>query len=210
MPTPDQILAGLGSIANDWSLLAAAWHVYYGAIPVLVLLGGRPSRRLTGALLSLPLLSVSGLAWGTGNPFNGAFFAISSIALIVIAARLPRESIQIAPTWMVMTGAFMFLVGWVYPHFLSAASPLAYLYAAPTGLIPCPTLSATIGLALVASGVGSAAWMRVLGVTGLFYGLFGAARLGVWIDMALLLGAISILVASFTYRSSERVMAHAH
>jgi hypothetical protein len=210
MPTPDQILAGLSSIANDWSLLAIAWHLYYGAIAVLLLLGRRPSRRLTGVLLSVPLLSVSGLAWGTGNPFNGAFFAISAIALIVIAARLPRESIQIAPTWMVVTGTVMLLFGWAYPHFLNSASPLAYLYAAPTGLIPCPTLSATIGLALVANGVGSPAWMRVLGVTGLFYGVFGAARLGVWIDTALLLGAISILIASFTYRPSARELVHAH
>ncbi len=210
MPAPDQILAGLSSIANDWSFLAVAWHVYYGVIAALMVLGGRPSQRLIGALLAVPLLSVSSLAWGTGNPFNGAFFAISSIALIVIAARLPRERIQIAPTWMVVTGAFMFLFGWVYPHFLSAASPLTYLYAAPTGLIPCPTLSATIGLALVVSGVGSAAWMRVLGVTGLFYGIFGAARLGVWIDAVLLLGTIAILVASFTYRPSAQRLVHAH
>lgn len=210
MPTPDQILAGLSRTANDWRFLAIAWHLYYGAVALFLVLGGRPSRRGTGILLAMPLLSVSSLAWASGNPFNGVFFAIAAIALMMIAARLPRESIQIGPTWMVMTGTFMFLFGWVYPHFLSTASPLAYLYAAPTGLIPCPTLSATIGLALVARGVGSPAWMRVLGVTGLFYGIFGAARLGVWIDTVLLLGAIAILAASFTYRPSERRLAPAH
>ncbi len=156
------------------------------------------------------MLSVSSLAWASRNPFNGAFFAVSAIALIILGVKSPREEIRIAPTWMAVTGTFMFLFGWIYPHFLNTASPWVYLYAAPTGLIPCPTLSATIGLALVANGVGWPAWMRVLGVTGLFYGMFGAARLGVWIDAVLLLGAISILVASFTYRPSARGLVHAH
>ncbi len=208
MPAPDQILAGLSRLANDWPFLAIAWHLYYAAIALLLVLGARPSRRFTGIVLAIPLLSVGSLAWATRNPFNGAFFAVSAIVLIMLAAKLPGERIRIAQTWMVMIGTFMFLFGWVYPHFLTTASPLAYLYAAPTGLIPCPTLSATIGIALVANGIGSPTWMRVLGGTGLFYGLFGAGRLGVWIDTALLLGAITILIASLAYRSGEPELAH--
>ena len=52
----------------------------------------------------------------------------------------------------------------------------------PTGLVPCPTLSIVIGLALIVEGLDSRIWTSVLvGATGVFYGIFGAVRLGVTI-----------------------------
>lgn len=61
-----------------------------------------------------------------------------------------------------------------------------------TGLVPCPTLSIVIGLALMVGGFGSTAWSLVLGATGIFYGALGAARLGVTIDWVLMAGALMI------------------
>jgi hypothetical protein len=90
-------------------------------------------------------------------------------------------------------GALLFAFGWVYPHFLNTSSFLPYLYSAPTGLIPCPTLSIVIGLALILGGLGARTWSLVLGVTGIFYGIFGSAWLGVLIDWVLLLGALTIV-----------------
>jgi hypothetical protein len=197
MPTVEQILAGLSEIADKWRVLAIVWHVYFGALALGLVVGARPSKRLAGILLGLPLLSVSALAWVSGNPFNGTFFALSGAALIVISSRLPRESVSIGPLWAVIPGAFMFIFGWVYPHFLDTSSFLAYLYSAPTGLIPCPTLSIVIGLALVLGGCGSRAWSIVAGIAGVFYGIFGAIRLGVALDWVLLLGAVMIILAVF-------------
>ena len=87
----------------------------------------------------------------------------------------------------------MFSFGWVYPLFLESPSLLTYLYAAPTGLIPCPTLSIVIGLTVILSGLGSRLFSLLLGVSGVFYGIFGSARLGVMIDLVLLAGALLIL-----------------
>lgn len=190
MPTPEQILSGLNEIANRWQLLAVVWHVYFAVLAIGLLAGIRPSKRLAGVLLSLPLFSVSALAWSTANPFNGMLFAVIGVAMMVIAARLPQEPIQHAPRWETGAGVLMFLFGWVYPHFLEMSSWLPYLYAAPTGLVPCPTLSIVIGLSLIVGGFESRAWSLVLGAAGLFYGLFGALRLGVVIDLILLLGAL--------------------
>lgn len=88
--------------------------------------------------------------------------------------------------------------GWVYPHFLDNAALVEYLYAAPTGLIPCPTLSIVIGFTLILGGLRSRAWCLVLTIVGLFYGVFGAARLGVKIDGVLLLGALATAYAAFS------------
>ena len=197
MPAPELILNGLSTIANQWWLLAAAWHAYFAVLIVGLILGVRPSKRLAGVLLALPLLSVSILAWTAANPFNGVLLGLVGLALIVLAFRLPDERIQIAPLWVVIAGALMFVFGWVYPHFLDSFPAVAYLVAAPTGLVPCPTLSIVIGLALIAGGLDSRLWTTVLAAVGLFYGIFGALRLGVTIDFVLLLGALAILVVVF-------------
>jgi hypothetical protein len=195
MPTPEQILRGLGTIANEWQWLAVLWHIYFALLLGGMLLGVRPTKRIGGILLGLPLLSVSALAWIAANPFNGVLFTLGGVALLTMAARLPHERVQIASPWVRGAGMLLFLFGWIYPHFLEPSSFVPYLYAAPTGLVPCPTLSIVIGLSLIVGGFDSRTWSLVLGTFGIFYGLFGAMRLGVTIDWVLLLGALlSMLV----------------
>lgn len=210
MPTPEQIVGSLHEIANQWQFLAIVWHIYFGVLAVSLILGWRPLRRLFGILLAIPLFSVSALAWLSSNPFNGIVFALVGLALVVIAVRMTVERIQIAPVWAVGAGVLMFLFGWIYPHFLDTTSYVPYLYVAPTGLIPCPTLSILIGLSLLVEGLDSRAWSLVLGATGVFYGVFGALRLGVAIDLVLLVGAILLIMVSFITRAEIRRHALAH
>jgi hypothetical protein len=73
---------------------------------------------------------------------------------------------------------------------------LTYLYASPTGLIPCPTLSAVVGVGLVVEGLGSRGWSLILVGGGILYGLFGWLRLGVGMDAVLLVGALTLAVAA--------------
>ncbi len=210
MPSSDEILNSLSTIANQWQLLAIVWHIYFGVLAAGLVFGLRPSRPTGGVLLALPLLSVSVLAWMSANPFNGTMFAIAAVALIVIALRQPDAQLRIAPTWAVVAGALMYLFGWVYPHFLDTVSFVPYLYDAPVGLVPCPTLSIVIGLGLVVAGLNSRAWSAVLGAMGVFYGVFGAFRLGVTIDVVLLVGALLLLTLAFLPRTSMREPSLAH
>ena len=194
MPTNEQILSGLSEISNDWRLLALIWHIYFGLLIIALYWGIRPPKRLTGILLGLPLLSVSALAWLTANPFNGTVFGLSGIALMGISMGLPRDNVTIAAPWAVVPGILLFMFGWLYPHFLDTPSFIPYLYSAPTGLIPCPTLSIVTGLALVLGGLGSRAWSWVIGAVGIFYGVFGATHLDVAIDWILLAGAAALII----------------
>jgi hypothetical protein len=196
MPPSQQILDGLRAIANEWRSLAIAWHVVFGAGLTAFALGWRPGKRLAGMLLAIPLTSVSVLAWMTGNPFNGTFFAVVAAALAGLALKLPRGPITVAAPWMVITGGVLAAFGWAYPHFLDADSWTAHLYAAPLGLIPCPTLSALVGVALVVNGLGSRAWSLILSGSGVLYGVIGWFRLGVTIDGMLLVGAITLALAA--------------
>jgi len=194
MPTPQEILNGLTSIATEALPLAFVWHVALAAALIALFFGWRPGRRFAAVALAAPVASVAVLAWMYGNPFNGAVFSAVALVLAMVGFSLPRAPVGRGPGWAQTAGALLVAFGWGYPHFLDAFPPLLYLVAAPTGLVPCPTLSIVIGLALLGDGFGSRGGSLLLAATGLFYGAFGAFRLGVAIDLALLAGALALAV----------------
>lgn len=174
------------------------WHGYFAALMLGLAFGRHLKERIVGTLLVIPLFSVSVLAWIHGNPFNGVFFTVTGLVLLGIAVRLQGQSVGISPMRFAVPGAFLILFGWIYPHFLNDATLVAYLYSAPTGLVPCPTLSIVIGFTLVLRGLRSKTWCVVLSTAGVFYGAFGAARLGVTIDWILFFGALVAVYASYS------------
>jgi hypothetical protein len=195
MPDPQSILTNLRLIANDRIGGAVAWHVAVALCGLALALGWRPSRRLTGLLLSAPVASVGILAFMHGNPFNGAMFGAIAAVLAGIASRFGLDEAHGGTTVDRIAGAVMIAFAWLYPHFLDARPPATYLYAAPMGLIPCPTLALVIGFTLVSGGLASRAWSFTLAAAGLFYGLFGFFRLRVALDFFLVAGALALLVS---------------
>lgn len=198
-----EILAGLGRIANEAFVHAVLWHVIVGVAAAALSLGWRPSPRLVGGLLCLPLASVSGFAWAFGNPFNGSSFALLTVVLGWMAWRTPKGAVTSSRRWTPALGGLLVAFACSYPHFLVGRPALAYLVGAPLGLIPCPTLSLVIGVALIGCGPNSKGWSFVLAAAGVFYALFGALRLGVVIDLALLAGSIAIGAQALTTRKPE-------
>jgi hypothetical protein len=200
VPTSEAILEGLTRIANEWRILAVAWHLVFAALIAALLSGWRPSERRLGALLAVPFASVSALAWISANPFNGTMFAVLSLMLAWLARLLPPSPIRLSTPLRAGLGAVLVAFGWTYPHFLAADGWLPYAYAAPLGLIPCPTLAAVTGLTLLVMPPAPNAWASLLGGAGCVYGLIGAARLGVPIDTVLLAGGILLLWADRRHR----------
>jgi len=192
MPTPGQIHEGLAAVASQWSSVAILWHVAIASLLAALLLERWPTRRTLALLLALPLASVCAFAWLAHNPFNGVLFAAGAVALAVIGARLPQAASRRAPAPWAMAGFALIAFGWVYPHFLEDGSWLRYLYAAPVGLVPCPTLAAVTGFALLTGGLDSRAASLTLAALGLFYGLFGVFGLGVQLDAVLIVGAAAL------------------
>jgi uncharacterized membrane protein YjjB (DUF3815 family) len=124
--------------------------------------------------------------------------------MIAISTKLPRESVRLASLWPMIPGVFMFVFGWVYPYFLDESSPFAFLYSSPVGVIPCPTLSTGIGLALILNSLGSRKLSLTLGICGIIYGTIGAVQLGVSIDWILLLGSVAITIFAFATKQVTR------
>lgn len=203
MPTASEILEGLATIAESWKALAVLWHVYCALLLGFALFGRRAQNRLVAALLIPLLASVSVLAWISGNPFNGAVLGVLSITLVALLRNMSRRPVEAArPPWLLL-GLALFVFGWAYPHFLERHPAAIYLYAAPLGLIPCPTLSMVVGVTSLFSGLHSRPWSLVLSSAALFYGVFGALRLGVTIDWVLAAGGIGLLVLAIRHSGSR-------
>jgi len=207
MPLPETILSGLAAIANDWRWLAIVWHLWLAMLVGLLVGGWRPPVRTACWLLIAPLISVAMLAWLSGNPFNGTIF-------VGLAAALGRESLRISgvpvrlasPAW-IARGAMLVAFGALYPHFLHADSPAAYVVASPFSLLPCPTLSVVIGSTLVCANLDSRRWSALLLMAGTLYGAIGVFRLGVSLDWGLFVG-VTLLVARLNSASLPEPEGH--
>lgn len=192
MPTAGEILELLERISNELIIVAVIFHILVLGFIIAIVAGWRTSRKISGLLLSLPLLPVSLIAWSYGNPFNGGIFTLFFLLLFFFSFKLPNEQTTITSGWTLFLAAIMILFGLFYPHFLNT-SPLMYLIAAPTGLIPCPTLSFVIGFTLLFNSFNSKKWGITLSLIGMFYGIFGALKLHVYIDGILLVGSLFLL-----------------
>lgn len=100
------------------------------------------------------------------------------------------------------------LFGTAYPHFLATGSWTEYAYAAPLGLIPCPTLAVVIGFTLMFRNLGITAWKVLLIIAGLLYGLIGVFGLGVLLDVALLAGTLVLTIVAIAGDGRRSVRAN--
>jgi hypothetical protein len=193
MLTREQILAGLTSLANEYSNIAIGFHIVILIFIAALFIGWKPGNSLMILLLSSLLMSTSVFASLQGNFFNAAVFAFLVIMAIYSTLKSCNGTISGDQSWPDIVGLLLIIFGLVYPEFLKTGSLLEYSYASPIGLIPCPTLSVLTGFALVYKGFRSQVWSITIGIAGIFYGLFGAFYLGVSIDWILVAGAIVLL-----------------
>jgi hypothetical protein len=204
MPTTDEILAGATEIASKGIAFAAAWHIAIAAVVIALIAGFRPTERAARSTIPALLLSASVFATAFKNPFNSFVLVMAGGLLIALAQSDGPRKVRRAPAWQFWVGGLLVIYGAFYPHFLGPALP-QYLYAAPVGLIPCPSLSVAIGFGLIGDlGRTNRAWGMVLAIVGAFYGLYGMFELGVMLDAGLLLG--SFLMAATTLISRSRRM----
>jgi hypothetical protein len=197
MPTREEIIAGLTSIANQYTNIAIAWHIIIVIIIAALFAGWKPGNMLMILLLSSLLMSVSGFAAMGDNFFNAGIFALLVIVSIYAALKSGNGIIRGDRSWPDIAGLLLIIFGLIYPEFLQTSSPLEFAYAAPTGLIPCPTLCVLTGFALLYQGFGSVVWSLTIVASGIFYGLYGVFYLGVYLDWFLVAGSLILVLNTF-------------
>lgn len=193
MPTKQEILDGLRTIANRNRLWAMLLHTLVYVLIMALVIKWVPTERFMSLIISLPLATVAIFALLGGNPFNGLLFTLLTMVVLFTGFSIPDQPVTYANPFYMAIGMYMVLFGLVYPHFVKVRSLARYLLVAPFGLIPCPTLSTVIGFLLIFNGLNSPAISIALAAFGLFYGLFGVLKLRVYLDLFLLFGAFTLL-----------------
>ena len=158
-----------------------------------------PTSRRSSAVATKPWPAVTWricpAAWVWGNPFNGTVFSALFLFLFALASRLSKDPVHFGTPILAIPGAMLVAFGWAYPHFLETDRWTTYAYAAPLGVLPCPTLSAVIGATLIFRLLGSATWSITLVAAGFVYGAIGVFILAVRLDYVLLGGALVLVGA---------------
>jgi hypothetical protein len=193
MKTTD-IINGLEAISNHYSYIAVIWHIIFYSLIIAFFLKWEPTNRLLSVLLVFPIISVAILAWINGNPFNGTAFSILAFLFLFFALKTSNQPLNTSQIIYQVVGILLIIYGLVYPHFIETNTIFQYLYASPIGLVPCPTLSVIIGFILLFNGFGLQSIHLVFIIFGLFYGLFGALKLGVYLDLGLIIGSVTLLI----------------
>lgn len=139
-------------------------------------------------------LSVSINALVFGNPFHLITFGILTVFTLI---ELFRGKMQIAQSQIrinTFIALVFILIGFWYPEFVKA-NVFQLLLLSPVGIVPCPTLLATLGLLTLGYiNVSKPLYIAAV-IMGAIYGIIGTFVLGVKLDAALLL-----LVAYSIYR----------
>lgn len=209
MPTSEQILELLAWTAREGLAVAVAWHLIVAIVAIALALGKlRPTRRAAAIALGLPLATVAALAVRAGNPFNAAMFSLATTLAIALGSGAGKARVTRGPAWAVAIGVASIAYAFVYPHFLEGYPAYYYLFASPMGVVPCPTLALVLGTALVAGGFQARAWPLSMAAFGLFYAVYGVARLGVWLDAGLAITAVALIVCAL--RRPERAATEDH
>ena len=191
MPTPAEILRQLEETSRALEPIAMAWHIVLAAALLAVLGAWRPSQRTALAALAVPATSVALAAVYVDNAFNVLSFAILAALLGMMAWSAPTTPSARGPAWATALGIGAIAYGWIYPHFVDGGA-LRAVFAAPIGLVPCPTLAVIAGLLLVGGGFGSRGAIAAVAAWATFYATIGVVRLGVVLDLGLAGAALAL------------------
>ncbi len=191
------IVSGLLVLANEHRTTALFWHaVLLAALLWVACARARPPRVVVAMLLMTPVVSAATLALLHVHRFNG-------VALTVLLALLGAAVIQVPALPVERARGLGWWLGWLlvalaagYPHFAQVPAAWQYALYAPLGVLPCPTLALLVGGSLLTSGLQSRAWCMAVSAFALAYGMLGAFWLGVWLDLALVIGALALLAFS--------------
>src|SRR5829696_6726765 len=118
MPTGGEIADSLASITREWRALAIAWHAAF-IVAAITLSYLRSSQRMVATAIVLPLVSVSALAWWSGNPFNGTVFASAAAVLLAETRAFVSHTVRMSSRLRVIAGVLLVVFGLVYPHFVA-------------------------------------------------------------------------------------------
>ncbi|HUL30930.1 MAG TPA: hypothetical protein VLZ03_10815 [Thermodesulfobacteriota bacterium] len=193
--TPEAITSMLETVAKETRGYAAFVHLLFLAVLGLGLL----TARLRNLLFSLfiAFLSLSATVFAVKYVIAPNVIIFGMFFVLVLHAWLTKQldfDLKHSAPIDLFFGIFGLVFGFWYLHWVESPVWLNALFASPLGVVNCPTMVTVCGFLCLSQKPRSALLEAAVGIVTLYFGFFGIFRLGAYVDVALVLCALFLLV----------------
>jgi hypothetical protein len=204
MKTPEAITRMLENISKEVKSYSAFVHILFLVVVALGLLIEKIRNSLFSLFIAFLSLSATILSVKYVIAPNIIIFAMF-LALIIhayLTKNLNFDLKNIAPINLFF-GILGLVFGFWYLHWVESPVWLnAFLYS-PLGAVNCPTMVTICGFLCLSHKPRSAILEATVALITLYFGFFGIFRLGTYVDVALILCALFLIVRLSSYLTYE-------
>jgi uncharacterized membrane protein YhaH (DUF805 family) len=206
MKTPEAITGMLESISKEVKSYSAFVHILF-----LVVIGlGLLVKKIRNSLFSLfsAFLSLSATIISVKYLIAPNIIIFAVFFVLIIHAYLTRslnfDLKNIAPINLFF-GILGLVFGFWYLHWVESPIWLNALLYSPLGAVNCPTMVTVCGFLCLSQKQRSSILEAAVALITLYFGFFGIFRLGAYVDVALILCGLFLIVRLSSYLNYEHV-----
>jgi hypothetical protein len=204
MKTPEAITSMLQNIANELKIYSAFVHILFVVIIGLGLVIKKIRNDLFSLFVAFLALSATIISIKYRIAPNIIIFAIFFLLIInaYVTKKLNFDFKKIAPVNLFF-GILGLVFGFWYLHWVESPVWLNALLYSPLGGVNCPTMLTICGFLCLSQKPRSIMLEATVALITVYFGFFGIFRLGAYIDVALIICALFLLVRIGSYLSYE-------
>jgi hypothetical protein len=192
---PEAITARLMQVSTDLQGYSAVAHLLFLAVVAIGVLVARAGDSLFPSFIAYLSLSATVIAVKYGIVPNIILFALYFV-LIVHAYSTKKLNFRLhsIPRIDLLFGMPALVFGFWYLHWVQSPVWSNALLYSPLGAVNCPTMVTVCGFLCLTQPPRSALLEAAVSLTTLYFGFFGLFRLGAYVDVALIICALYLLV----------------
>jgi hypothetical protein len=206
--SPEAIAALLDEVSKDVRSYSAFVHILFLVVVGLGLLVEKIRNTTFSLFIALISLSATVIAVKYVIVPNIILFATFFVLIIhaFLTKNLRFDLRNIAPVNLLF-GTVALIFGFWYLHWVEAPTWLNGLIFSPLGAVNCPTMLTVCGFLCLSEEPRSALLEATVALTTLYFGFFGLFRLGAYVDVALIICALFLIVRLSAYRARNVLFA---
>ena len=204
MKTPQQITGMLEEVTSGVRSFSVFVHILYLSVIIIGLLFKKSRNIVFSLFIAFISLSATIISIKYMIAPNILIFAIFFV--LIVNAYLRKELNfnfkNLAPVNLLF-GITGIVFGFWYLHWVESPVWLNSLLYSPIGAVNCPTMVAICGFLCLTEKPRSVILESAVSLITLYFGFFGICRLGAYVDIALILCALFLLVRLGSYLNYE-------
>ncbi len=206
MVPPQEIFTRLQQIAIEKQDASATVHIIFFVVVVFGIAIRRIREPLFAAFIAFVSMSAAIVAITHRLTPNIIVFVLY---VILIGRAYLRRKLNFAFMSLPLADRFFGVValifGFWYLHWVGPPVALTALYYSPIGILNCPTMLTVTGFLILTSQPRSRGLEAFVGISTLYFGLFGIIKLGAWVDIALVACSLFMILRLVLPRGGEQV-----